>query len=137
LTLDYIPYAKITDDQKMVDFVTEGGRLSKEEVTCECPDALWSIVVRCWSTKLTDRPTFCSLVAALQTLRDEEVSRKMLSAGATTAKEAQERAAKEAKERGRCVRKAPSGAASDARWGCLVFTRRLVFTLPASSSQPG
>jgi hypothetical protein len=55
--------------------------------------------VRCWSKKPTDRPTFCSLVAALQTLRDKEVSRKMLSAGATTAKEAQELLAKEAQER--------------------------------------
>ena len=80
-------------------FVTGGGRLSKEEVTCECPDALWSIVVRCWSKKTTDGPTFCCLVAALQTLRDKEVSSKMLSAGAMTAIEAQERAAKEAQER--------------------------------------
>ncbi len=48
LTLGYIPYAKITDDQVVVEFVTGGGRLSKEKVTCECPDSLWSIVVRCW-----------------------------------------------------------------------------------------
>jgi hypothetical protein len=32
----------------VVEFVTGGGRLSKEKVTCECPDSLWSIVVRCW-----------------------------------------------------------------------------------------
>ena len=43
LTLGYIPYAKITD--LVCDW---GGRLSKEKVTCECPDSLWSIVVRCW-----------------------------------------------------------------------------------------
>ena len=103
LTLGYIPYAKITDDQKVVEFVTGGGRLSKEEVTCECPDSLWSIVVRCWSKTPKDRPTFSWLLAALQTLRDEEVARKKLSAGnelahdgaaegAQQAKEAQERA---------------------------------------------
>ncbi len=69
LTLGYIPYAKITDDQKVIEFVIGGGRLSKAEVTCECPHALWSTMVRCWSKKPRDRPTFCSLVAALQTLR--------------------------------------------------------------------
>jgi ankyrin repeat protein len=114
LTLGYIPYAKFTDDQKVVEFVTGGGRLSKEEVTCECPDALWSIMVRCWSKKPRDRPTFSSLVAALQTLRatscncivywnltDEEAARKtdalvvqdaIDAAEASRAKEQQERA---------------------------------------------
>jgi hypothetical protein len=87
----------------VVEFVTGGGRLSKEEVTCECPDSLWSIVVRCWRKSPKDRPTFSRLLAALQTLRDEELARKMLSAGnelahdgaaegAQQAKEAQERA---------------------------------------------
>ena len=76
LTLGNIPYFEITDDQKLIAFVTGGGRLSRAQVSCECPDALWSLLQRCWSKKATDRPTFSSLVPALRTIKDEAAASK-------------------------------------------------------------
>jgi hypothetical protein len=55
-------------------------------------------MVRCWSKKPRDRPTFSSLVAALQTLRDEELARKMLSAGNELAHDGAAEGAQQAKE---------------------------------------
>ena len=77
LTLGNIPYFEITDDQKLIAFVTGGGRLSRAQVSCECPDALWSLLQRCWSKKATDRPTFSSLVPALRTIKDEAAASKI------------------------------------------------------------
>lgn len=76
LTLGDIPYFESTDDQKLLAFVTGGGRLSRDQVTCECPDAFWGLLQRCWSKNAKDRPTFSSLVAALQTIKDEAAASK-------------------------------------------------------------
>ena len=94
LTLGYIPYFEITDNQKLIAFVTGGGRLSRAQVSCECPDALWSLLQRCWSKKATDRPTFSSLVPALRTIKDEVAASKT---GAIVAQAANARDAAEAR----------------------------------------
>ena len=88
LTLGDIPYFEITDDQKVVAFVTGGGRLSREKMACECPDALWSLLQRCWSRKTRDRPTFSSLVIELQTHRDRAAELKTAARMARAAREA-------------------------------------------------
>ena len=98
LTLGDIPYFEITDEQKVVAFVTGGGRLAREQVSCECPDALWSLLQRCWSKKAKDRPTFSSLVHALRTIKDEAAASRTdaLVAQAASARDAAEaRAAEE------------------------------------------
>jgi len=76
LTLGNIPYFEITDHKTLLAFVTGGGRLSRKQTCCECPDALWSLLQRCWSKRAKDRPTFSSLVPALWTIKDEAAASK-------------------------------------------------------------
>jgi hypothetical protein len=102
LTLGDIPYFEITDNQKLVAFVTGGGRLSREQVTCECPDALWSLMQRCWSKKAKDRPAFSDLVAELQAIKDMAAAEKtdaILAQAANARDAAEARAAEERREK--------------------------------------
>jgi ubiquitin-large subunit ribosomal protein L40e len=102
LTLGNIPYFDITNDRELIEFVTSGGLPSRDQMTCECPDTLWSLLERCWSKMAKNRPKFSELVAALQTIRDEAVRKRTaaLVAQATNAKDAAEaRAFQERREK--------------------------------------
>ena len=60
LTSGKIPYFRITRDDDVIMYVLEGGRL---EQPTRCPDSLWKILLACWATKPSDRPSFAELGA--------------------------------------------------------------------------
>ena len=79
LTLGKIPYFE-RDDRQLITFVCAGGRLSREQIQCDCPNALWDLIVRCWSKAAKDRPKFSDLVIELQAIRAETSETKPIEA---------------------------------------------------------
>ena len=77
LSLGNIPYFDINNDRELIDYVCAGGRLARDQMTCECPDALWSLMQCCLAKAAKDRPRFSGLVVELEALREEMAKRKL------------------------------------------------------------
>ena len=72
LTLGIIPFFD-KQDGDVIGFVCGGGRLARDAIIlCECPDALWALITRCWETSPKNRPRFSELVLALGAMRQDE-----------------------------------------------------------------
>eukprot|EP00960_Hanusia_phi_P031412 749277-Hanusia_phi.AAC.5 len=71
LTWVKVPYYNITQVDEVIRYVVSGGRLSREEITGECPDTVWNLMDSCWRADARDRPTFSELVIALGFLGSE------------------------------------------------------------------
>ena len=79
LALGKLPYFE-REDQQLITFLCAGGRLSREQIQCNCPNALWDLIVRCWSKAAKDRPKFSDLVIELQAIRAETSETKPIEA---------------------------------------------------------
>lgn len=54
LTIVAAPYFSMSN-QEASEFVLKGGRLERPE---ECPEDLWKLIITCWKTEASGRPTF-------------------------------------------------------------------------------
>ena len=107
LTFGMIPFFLQARDGDVIAHVCGGGRLRREDLTAECPEALWELIASCWAAQPKDRPTFAELAVALGTmlaqsqaaamekltLEKEELERRNaeLAAAAAAAKEEEQR----------------------------------------------
>ncbi len=67
LTEGDIPYCELTTDSEVVSYVNGGGKLKREDLAISCNNALWDIIMSCWSQTPDVRPTFQRLVILLPT----------------------------------------------------------------------
>ena len=111
LTFGMIPFFLQARDGDVIAHVCGGGRLRREDLTAECPEALWELIASCWAAQPKDRPTFAELAVALGTmlaqsqaaamekltLEKEELERRNaeLAAAAAAAKEEEQRKRKQ------------------------------------------
>eukprot|EP00961_Rhodomonas_salina_P158811 2137896-Rhodomonas_salina.1 len=65
LTRGKIPFYEMPSDKEVIRFVCGGGRLAREEVVSDCPDAVWEVILSCWVAETAQRPTFAELTATL------------------------------------------------------------------------
>jgi len=65
LTRGKIPFYEMPHDREVIRFVCGGGRLTREEVVCDCPDPLWQVIASCWEAETAKRPTFAVMTASL------------------------------------------------------------------------
>eukprot|EP00961_Rhodomonas_salina_P062742 842350-Rhodomonas_salina.1 len=65
LTRGNRPFYEMPSDGEVIRFVCGGGRLAREEVVSDCPDAVWEVISSCWEAEAAQRPTFAALTATL------------------------------------------------------------------------
>jgi hypothetical protein len=73
LTEGKIPYYYYTQEEKLVEHVCGGGRLSRAELLIQCNDSLWDIISSCWAHVAAERPTFKRLALLLVTTMGESI----------------------------------------------------------------
>jgi serine/threonine protein kinase len=60
-----VPFEEVTDKARLCLKVLQGQRPSLEALLPDCPEALSSVMIRCWSPEPSDRPSFgeiCDLI---------------------------------------------------------------------------
>ena len=62
ITLGSMPYPKMTN-QETLDNVTKGYRMPRP---ADCPEKLYSIMLNCWNSQFTERPSFSSVNQMLE-----------------------------------------------------------------------
>lgn len=75
-----LPYFEMASDDRVVEYVLAGGRLSRPaEATSDDYSYLWNTILACWSAKPKDRPTFSCLVNRLGDVTHRVVTNKIRS----------------------------------------------------------